>query len=636
MKKLLIGVGVIILLIVAVVVAVPFFVPIDSMKAELVSKVKQATGRDLRINGKVSFSVLPSLALEAENVSFANPPGAASPDMAKLGKLEVDLKLIPLLSWRVEVAKLALIDPVIDLEVDKQGRPNWQFATAPAAPAAPATPAAPAPAASAGGGVGLKELQLDDVRLENGTVTYSDLRSGEKLELDKVAMTLSLPGLDSPFKADGSAVYRGETMPLTVTLANPRSLLAGKGSAVTLKLDAKPVSFDFAGTAASTSPLKLDGTVALKVPSLRGLAQWAGVPLDAPGGFGPLSLAGKVSLAGNKMSFKEAKLALDQINAQGELTVETGGARPALKGQLAVDKLDLNPYLERPSAASGAASGWSDTPLDLGALKSADLDFNLSANALQYRKLQVGKSALAVRLKDGRFEADLNQLALYQGGGKGKVVVDGSGGVPALELQLALSQVQLEPLLNDYMAMDRLRGVGAINLNVSGHGKSQRDIVSTLGGNASLDVTNGKIKGMNLVAMMKNVAAAFEGGARSTQETDFVALTGTFTIANGIAHNNDLQLKSADLPMTGAGTIDLPHRTVDYKVTPRVAGLGVPVEIKGPWDNLSYQPDLAGLGNQLLKGGAKGVEDTLKGGTKGVEDTVKKAPNDILKGLLGR
>ena len=58
-------------------------------------------------------------------------------------------------------------------------------------------------------------------------------------------------------------------------------------------------------------------------------------------------------------------------------------------------------------SSGGGDPGWSDTPLELGALKAADVDFNLSANALLYRKLQIGKSALALRLKDGRFEADL-------------------------------------------------------------------------------------------------------------------------------------------------------------------------------------------------------------------------------------
>ena len=87
-------------------------------------------------------------------------------------------------------------------------------------------------------------------------------------------------------------------------------------------------------------------------------------------------------------------------------------------------------------------------------------------------------------------------------------------------------------------------------------------------------------------------------------------LTATYTIANGILHNSDLQMKSKELPVTGAGTADMPHRTVDYKVTPHVAGAAIPVNITGSWDHLSYAPDFAGIAgdpSKLLKGGAQGV-----------------------------
>lgn len=656
MKKLLIGIGVIILLVVAAAVVAPFVIPVGTYEAQLVSRVKEATGRDLKINGKVSFSVLPSLALEANDVTFSNPPGAAGPDMARFTKLEVALKLLPLLQRRIEIDKLVLVDPVIALEVDKQGRPNWQFATASAAPPAPAAPSRPAatPAPRSGAGGGLAGLTLDDVRLENGKISYLDQRSGESLTLDQIAMKLSLPGLDSPFTGDGSAVYRGEKMTLALALANPRSFLDGQSSAATLKLASTPVSFDFKGDASGSTPLKLDGAIDLSVPSVRGLAQWAGTRLDAPGtGFGPLAISGRVSLAGSKIGFSDAKLSLDAIKATGELALDTGGARPALKGRLDVDRLDANPYLPpettaKPAAAPGgapapaapsagggaptsAASGWSDQPIELAPLKTADVDFALTANSLLYRKIQVGKSALALHLKNGRLETDLEQLALYQGAGKGKVVVDGSGDVPAIEAEFSLSQVQMQPLLKDAIDLDRLAGTGAFDLQVAGRGKSQRDIVGALNGKGDLNLGNGKLKGLNLVAMVQNVASAFTGGGQSAQDTDFASLTGTFTITSGILHNSDLQLKSAELPMTGAGTVDLPHRSVDYKITPKLAGkLAVPVLIKGPWDKLNYEPDLAGMiGNpsQLLQGGAAGVGSTLKGGASGAKD--------LLKGLLG-
>ncbi len=643
MKKLLIAIAVVVVLVIAAALIIPFVIPTDTYKQQLIARVKDATGRDLRVDGKMSFSLFPVVGLEANNVSFSNPPGAASKDMAKLGKLQVALQVLPLLHRDIEIKRLVLVDPVIDLEIDKQGRPNWQFSAA----TAPPTPAKqPDKAPPTTGGSSLSELRLDDVRLVNGRVTYLDQRSGEKQELSEIGMTLSLPSLDGPFAADGAATWRNEKMTLNASLAKPRAFMDGKMSAAALKLAAKPISFDFKGEGAGSTPLKLDGAVELQVPSVRGLASWAGTPLKLPGtGFGPLAISGKVNMAGSKIAFSDASLALDNMKAKGELALDSGGARPALKGRLDVDKLDANPYLPPETQAkaapsgSGAAggaggeaakSGWSDEPLDLAPLKSADVDFALSAGGLQYRKIQVGKSVLALKLNNGRFEADLTELALYKGAGKGKVVLDGSGAVPGIEADFNLSGVQIQPLLHDAADLDRISGVGGFTTAVNGHGRSQREIIGALNGKGDLNLANGVIKGLNLVAMVKNVAASFQGAQRGADQTDFSALTGTYTITNGILRNNDLQLKSAEVPMTGAGIVDLPQRTVDYKVTPKIAGaIAVPVVIKGPWDNLSYQPDLAGMvgdPSKLLQGGTKGLGDALKGQPK---------VDEVLKGLLG-
>jgi AsmA protein len=190
--------------------------------------------------------------------------------------------------------------------------------------------------------------------------------------------------------------------------------------------------------------------------------------------------------------------------------------------------------------------------------------------------------------------------------------------------------VQIQPLLHDAADLDRISGLGGFTLAVTGHGKSQREIIGALNGKGDLNLANGVIKGLNLVGMVKNAAASFQGAQSGADQTDFSSLAGTYTITNGILRNSDLQLKSAEVPMTGAGTVDLPHRTVDYKITPKIAGaIAVPVVIKGPWDNLSYQPDLAGMvgdPSKLLQGGGKGLGDALKGQPK---------VDDVLKGLLG-
>jgi len=659
MKKLLIGIAVVIALIIVAAFAAPFFIPAGTYKGKIIALVKEETGRDLRIDGPVSFSVLPSLALEANDVALSNAPGASAPNMIQLKTLDVKLGLLPLLRGAIEIAQFKLVQPAISLEVDKQGRPNWVFA-APAKPAA-AAPSGTAPTPSApqtgGSGGGLSALSLADVSIVDGEASYLDQRDGQKRVLSAINMHLSLPSAAGPFNANGSAVWNGEKVALTMTAAKPGALQSGGASPVSLSLAATPINFEFQGEATGATLSKLSGTTSLSVPSVRGLAKWVGVPFNPPGtGFGPLSIKGKVEMAGGKTAFNDASISLDAINGTGAIAFDSRGARPALSGRLDVDKLDVNPYLppedqkaaapapvppsapvaaapvpggaSRPAPSTAPSTGWSDAPIDLSSLKAADADFDLSANSVLYRKITIGKSALALHLKNGRFEADLTQMALYQGNGKGKVVADGSTPTPAIAASFDLSGVAIQPLLRDAAGFDRLTGGGNFALDVSGQGKSERAIVSSLNGKGNLNLANGKIEGVNLVAFMKNVASAVTGGQGGGNETTFGSLTGTYVITNGILRNDDLKLTSPEIPMTGAGTVNLPLRQVDYRLTPSVAGLvAVPVQVTGPWDDLSYRPDVSGIAKGLAKEPGKAL-DVIQGGGSGTKN--------LLKGLLGR
>jgi AsmA protein len=677
-KKLLIGLAVVIVLVIAAAIAVPFFIPLDTYKAKIIALVKSETGRDLKIAGPVHFSLFPSVALEANDVSLSNPAGAASPNMVQLKTLDVKLKLFPLLHGGLEISQFKLVQPVIALEVDKQGKPSWAFnppAPGGAAPEAaqPAAPSAPA-ANDNSGSANFSAISLGDVSIVDGQASYLDQRTNEKKQLTGINMTLSLPSLDEPFAAKGTAVWGGEKATLTLQIDKPGTLQGGGASPVAITFAANPINFAFKGDATGATLSKLSGGIDLSMPSVRGLAKWAGVAFDAPGtGFGPMTLSGKIDKQGDKIAFSNAVIAFDAIKATGALSVDTSGAKPALAGRLDVDKLDVNPYLSAenkrggstssstssgsssnsttasnnsgsapagsaanappPPPASGAkSSGWSDTPIDLSPLKLANADFDLSANSILYRKIQVGKSAVALHLKDGRFEADLTQIALYQGKGQGKFTADGSGATPAIAMNFDLSGVAIQSLAKDAADFDRLSGTGSVVIDVSGHGKSQREIVNSLGGKGSLNLTNGKIQGVNLVAFVKNTAQALTSAIGGNNATDFGALTGTYTITNGILKNNDLKLTSPEVPMAGAGTVDLPQRTLNYRVTPNVAGvLAVPVDISGPWDNLSYRPDLAGIAKGLAEDPGKAL-DLLKHGGSGTGSPA----GNLLKGLLGK
>lgn len=651
MKKILIGLLAVVVLLVAVALVVPFLVPAERYKAEVTELVRTATGRELRIDGAARLTVLPSLGISLKQVTFANAPGGAAKDMVSLDGLDLKLKLFPLLSGRVEVDSFVLDRPVIALEVDAKGKPNWDIkpATAAAAPAAePAAAPTGAPAASSGSSLG--DVRLGDVRIVNGSLTYLDQRTGARQALDAIDVAVSLPGLDAPLGVKGNVTWNAKRIDLDLDVSRLRELLENRSSEVVLAIQSDPVSLVFKG---SGGVARVMGTVDLNVPSVRDLAAWAGSPIAMAGtGLGPLSITGKLDVAGPKLSFTEASLALDAIRGTGSLTVDTGGRKPAIAAGLSLGELDLNPYLPpeaagkaeaapTPAPATGKSAGWSDEPIDLAGLKAVNANLALAVTSIKMRKITVGRSAVKVGLRDGRLAVDLTELELYQGKGKGSLVLDGSAAVPAIEASFTLGGIQVQPLLSDAAGFSRLEGGGATDIAISGRGASQRQIVGSLNGKGSFAFTDGAINGFNLAAMLRNVTTAFTAGA-ANEKTDFASLRASYQITNGTLKNEDLEMLAPLFRVNGAGTVDLPKRTVDYTITPKVVataegqggakdvgGVMVPVIVQGPWDNLSYRPDLAALLKQKID--PKKALDSLTGA--GGAAPVK--PKELLKGLLG-
>ncbi|CAA7620210.1 conserved hypothetical protein [Candidatus Terasakiella magnetica] len=625
MKKILIAIGGLVVLVVGGLLVLPMLVPADRIKDEMVGAVKSATGRDLSIQGKVVVSVLPSLSVQVGDVALANPAGYSSKDLARLGAVDIRLKLFPLLSGRVEVDSFVLADPVITLETDRQGKGNWVFDV----PALSAKPEAK-PAAGSQSTTGPADIRLGDVRIANGKLVQIDGKTGIRQEVSDINLQVALKRLDQPLSVKGALVWNGKKVEIGLDVASLKAVLAGEASKAEFSVAADPVKLGFKGQAKGGAVPALDGDLSLVVPSIRGFAAWGGAPITMAGnGLGPLSITGKLAASVSQIAFTGAAIAIDAIKARGDVTVNIAAARPAITGRLDVESLDLNPYLPPdPPAKTGAggetspakappasAKGWSDDPIDASGLKAADVDFALSCGAIQVKAIKVGKSAVKLALHDGKLVADLTELALYQGGGKGRVSLDGAQPGVGLEAAFQLKAIQAEPFLADAAGVDRLSGAGNFDVRVSGHGKSQRQIVSGLDGKGAVSFLNGAIKGINLGAMLRNVGTAFTGGPASAEKTDFTELGGTFTIAKGIVANNDLALKSPLLRVEAKGIVDLPQRSVNYRIEPKVVpslqgqggasdmgGLVVPVLVSGPWDNISYRPDLEGMMKQNLQG----------------------------------
>lgn len=146
---------------------------------------------------------------------------------------------------------------------------------------------------------------------------------------------------------------------------------------------------------------------------------------------------------------------------------------------------------------------------------------------------------------------------------------------------------------------------------------------------------------------------AVEADSDETKKTDFSELTASFTIKDGVAHNEDLAMKAPILRLAkgdSRGDINIGSETINYTATPTIvksikgqggenldelAGIAIPLKISGTFTNPKFGLDTKAIATGLAKakvlekvGGEKGaaVQELLEGDNK----------VDALKGLLGK
>ena len=128
------------------------------LKGRLEAAVLHATGRTLRIDGAVHFTLLPAPGITASDVALGNLPGGSRPDMVRAAYVAATFDPLALLGRRLAVRSVVVTRPDILLERVADGRPNWVFS-----PAASPRPAGGGADAGAGSSVGRFHLDISSL-----------------------------------------------------------------------------------------------------------------------------------------------------------------------------------------------------------------------------------------------------------------------------------------------------------------------------------------------------------------------------------------------------------------------------------------------------------------------------------------
>lgn len=655
MRRFLILLLIIAAVIVGAAILLPSLIPEDVLRTRAETAASETLSREVSLEGDIRLQLLPTAQVRAADARIANAQGFSSEPFAQMEEMRVSVALLPLLSRRVEVEEFVLVSPTIRLET-RDGRNNWTLGAA--SEAAPAEPTAEG-FVRRPGALPL-EASFGDVRIENGAVSFSD--GDQTRTFDQVNIALALPSLDEEMRLSGSFDADGRPMNFDARLGSLRGFFEGAQTPLVLSLDGPLADLSFRGRIDEGEEIAFHGDVDMDVP-IRALARYLGADLPDGDVFRRFEASARLSGSPAAISLSAADMVFDDIRMRSEdaMTLRLDGPRPALTAAITTARLDLTPYIPADEASSGSSADgvapWSDETMDLAPLRLMDADITIRADRFKARDVEATDVVINADLVNGRLVTDLTGFDLYGGRGRVDAVVNARRATPSYSFVADIDNLEALPFLTAAAGFDRLSGLGGVRLDLTSSGASPAAIMNSLNGEGDFSFADGAIVGVNLAQVIRTVqdviaTGELPSGFSEQQRTDFTSLGGSFTVTNGRVENLDLAMLSPLIRVAGQGTVDLANQAIEYRLTPRAVsslsgqggepdlqGVGVPILLRGDFNNVSAGIDFATLVRELaLAQAAGGLGDLLnRPGQDSADDSADEDPAQrLLRELLDR
>ena len=520
-----------------------------------------------------------------------------------------------------------LVNLKASLNKNAQGQVNWQLDLPDNSPAASSSASTNTASNNSSDNtvekIKFPDIQLDELRIENAQVQYRDEQTKRLInatlnvqlndvQWDKawpmvmdIAVTQSDLQGKSPIKAKATLNANLAVFPERESLSLDSLVLSGEvesdllpTSPISAKLSATNVDLDLPqenvlveGLALSVLGVNVDA----KIQAYQVLSEPQFSAVLTVGEFNPRYLMTRLNLPLPEMSDDKAltkaranitlegnldsitaqpiSIAMDDTNIEANAVVDLSPLRWDVS--VAGKNLDLDRYLPTPIEKGKDGKVEAITNVDIAAkAESGDLipiDLIRSLNGhvgvvfenITVKKLKIDKIELDSTQLHGLVKVSPLRASLYKGSVSSKASLDVRGITPVFNISPTIDGVQIQPLLVDFMDMNKIAGATYLNGELSAKGNSLDTLMASLQGDLLIDIKNGALVGTNLTKTVCEGIAAIRkdkiNDQQFGQDTPFETMRFPAHIINGRVSTPGLKISSAGIQVTGDGVVSLPN-----------------------------------------------------------------------------
>ncbi len=607
----------------------------NQFKPLIKEQVEQKTGRQLTMDGDISWRFFPSIGFSIGNMALSNPTGFATANLVKFDNANIDINVLPLFDHEINIGLITLDGAAFTLHTLKSGVTNLdgigpkketsvsENKTEIKNEDVTTSDDSNAEAATTAPEINGWTVSLEGIALTNASALIQDDKAGTKTQLSNMNIKLSQfsPGewthLTFNLKADlgqQKITLKGETdlniaktldtaslkeTELVVSYADKTNKFDGITLTIdkfnfdewsTLELVAAGKANDM--TVDSKSTFELNVPKALDIIKIRKFISTNNVIGDALPNKDVTAIIGfNSSFDVTKSLLQVTDLTLSAVDTQfdGKASVELKDI-PKVRFELHSPSIDVDALLATlPSSENtvvdnkqtNTSNVKKSTPVkeiepDLSALKGLDVAGKITIDRFKANNAKMQNVQSQFSVNRGVLNLSKFHSNLYDGSIDMTAKLDARKSIPVYSMKNTIKGVKVAPLLIDVMGESLVEGTGNITINVSGKSLKPTALKQNVKGKVAINFADGAVNGINVPLMIRTTYAKVKGekikGSDEAEKTDFSALTASFLLENGNATTNNIRMVSPLLRIHGEGSAQYVNETANMLIETSIVG----------------------------------------------------------------
>ena len=684
LKILGIVIGVVVaLLIVAAIMFALVFDPND-YKDQISAGVKDATGRELVIEGDIGLSLFPWLAIDIGKTRLGNAPGFDDAPFASFESARLSVQVLPVLLRREIVVGTAALDGLrVNLQVAPDGTGNWEdFGEAGAVEA-------DEPEAETAGTAATGAIDVNGIAVTDAALSYADGSTGEQIDIVDLNFTTGsiASDVDNTIRIDGvnlnGSIVGVVDVPVTLSIELPAIAVNSVAESVDIgQIDVQVMSvnlqadiepFSYAGDPQVSATLDI---AAFSPRSLMRELNLEDLETADPEVLSKLSVEANANVGATAIALSDLRLVIDDTTFTGKLSAPRT-ADGVYEVDLAGDSIDIARYMAPASdAAATEAEAAENVEIPVELIRAFNARGNFSIGTVNLGDILFENVTLGVNSADGQLRMHPIAADFFDGGYRGDIRINAASDLASISVNETINDVNLSAMAKSVFGVENLSGAVNGSFQLAGRGADMNAIRRDLDGNMSVELADGAWEGVDVWYELRKARAFFKGQpepeAPATPRTQISSMKATGVVTNGVMQNDDFFAELPFMQATGRGSVNFVEATVDYSLSGRFlekpefatdvsdeeledfTKAVIPLRITGPLADPKIRPDMEGMLRDRVEEEAKKlIFDKLLGGDeeqqdgeaapdngepeeeKDVEDQLKDEAKRRLKDLFG-